>query len=458
MDAILLLDHSGAIMRTNSAALRVFGCSDEDLLGERFVDFLDAPSAKQFALFLNRVADPKSGDGALWVPQSLNASRWDRSSFPAEITLSRFEADNANCFTVILRNIDERIEAERRIRELTDEAEMLRAESGDAVGPAEMIGRSPCMRALFESIDRVAPSDSTALIHGETGTGKELVARAIHLRSKRSKHPLVKVNCAAIPSNLMESEFFGHEKGAFTGATSKRDGRFALADKGTLFLDEVGELPLDLQSKLLRVIQEGEFEPVGGNQTIHVDVRIVAATNRDLAAMVQEGGFREDLYYRLNVFPLQLPPLRERRGDIGMLAQAFVEKLARRMGRAMAALTDSDLQLLRTYDWPGNVRELQNVIERAIILARGPRPELARAMPQTTFSAAPNEENHGGGAERRILTASELRDLEADNLKRAMEAVSWKVSGAGGAAELLGLPPTTVNSRLKALGVKRPLS
>jgi len=456
MDAILVLDCEGAIARVNPAALRVFGCAEEDLQGEHFVDFLDQPSARRFTLFLDRLADPGSGDDALWVPQSLQALRWDHSVFPAEMTLSRFATHKAACFTVILRNVDERVDAARRIRELTEEAELLRAERRDALGPADMIGRSRCMRELFENIERVAPSGSTVLIHGETGTGKELVARAIHLRSARAKHALVKVNCAAIPAALMESEFFGHEKGAFTGATARREGRFALAHQGTLFLDEVGELSIDLQSKLLRVIQEGEYEPVGGNQTIKVDVRLVAATNRDLAAMVAKGQFREDLFFRLNVFPLNLPPLRERGDDIGALAQAFAERLAARMGRAVEPLEGTDAKLLRSYGWPGNVRELQNVIERAIILSRGTRLDLARAMPQTGGSTVEAEAPAEPGRARRILTARELREVEADNLRQAMESAGWRISGANGAASLLGLPPTTVSSRLKALGIRRP--
>jgi transcriptional regulator with GAF, ATPase, and Fis domain len=291
------------------------------------------------------------------------------------------------------------------------------------------------------------------LIHGETGTGKELFARAIHRASARRDRALVKVNCAAIPSNLMESEFFGHERGAFTGATQRRVGRFALAHRGTLFLDEVGELPLDLQPKLLRVLQEGEFEPVGSSVTTKVDVRIVAATNRDLAAEVRAGRFREDLYYRLSVFPLRLPPLRERPEDIATLAQSFADRIGRRLGRHFAPLTPECVRQLCAYAWPGNVRELENVIERAALIARDGRLNLQRALPDLPPTAAPTPRAETAD---RILTARELEAYERDNLVRALEATSWRISGQTGAACLLGVAASTLSSRMKALGITRP--
>ena len=257
----------------------------------------------------------------------------------------------------------------------------------------------------------------------------------------------------------MESEFFGHERGAFTGATTKREGRFALADGGTIFLDEIGELSLDLQAKLLRVLQEGEFEPLGSTRTRKVDVRVVAATNRDLGAMVQEGKFREDLFYRLNVFPLRVPPLRERGDDVVLLARAFVERLARRMGRRIESLDDDALRALRDYPWPGNVRELQNVIERAIILSPGSRLELHRAMPTPTPSAArplaASNDGNGKGAHLQILTAEEMETLERENIERALAACAGKVSGESGAAARLGVPASTLSSRMKALRIQR---
>ena len=264
---------------------------------------------------------------------------------------------------------------------------------------------------------------------------------------------MVRVNCAAIPGALMESEFFGHEKGAFTGAVAKREGRFALADGGTIFLDEVGELPLDLQSKLLRVLQEGEFESLGSVKTRKVDVRVVAATNRDLAKMVEEGTFREDLYYRLNVFPLAVPALRDRTQDLAILAAAFQERFSRRMGCKSEPLHPEEVRRLAAYPWPGNIRELQNVIERAIILAPGSHPDLLRALPGQCSTETQRKDE----AEKapRVLTAAEIEDLERSNLQRALEAAGGKIAGPKGAATLIGIPPSTFTSRMKALGVER---
>jgi transcriptional regulator with GAF, ATPase, and Fis domain len=292
------------------------------------------------------------------------------------------------------------------------------------------------------------------LILGETGTGKELIARAIHQASRRGQRQLIKVNCAAIPATLIESEFFGHEQGAFTGATKKRDGRFALAHGGTLFLDEVGELPLDLQSKLLRVLQEGEFEPVGSSQTRKVDVRVIAATNRDLEKSVREGKFREDLYYRLNVFPILLPALRERRADIGILATAFARKYAKRMGRTLDPLSENCLRRLEAYSWPGNVRELQNIIERAVITSRDGRLNLDRALPESVNAIAAALTT-GENVNHRVRTVKELEELERQNIIAALDSADWKIAGANGAAQLLGMKPTTLSSRMKAFGIER---
>jgi transcriptional regulator with GAF, ATPase, and Fis domain len=317
-----------------------------------------------------------------------------------------------------------------------------------------LIGRSSGVRNVCQAIRQVAPTDATVLVLGETGTGKELVARAIHEASPRRDRRLVRVNCAAIPETLIESEFFGHEKGAFTGAAMRREGRFAQADGGTLFLDEIAELPLELQAKLLRVLQEGEFEPLGSERTQKVDVRIVAATNRRIEDEIAAGRFREDLYYRLNVFPIHIPPLRERTGDIDLLAEAFAERFARRMGRRFDKLGADDLRVLRGYAWPGNVRELQNVIERALILARGPKIDLGHALPQA--DVAELQESCAAADDVRILTGTQLEELERTNLQRALEASGWKIAGPNGAAARLGLPPSTVTSRAKALGLSRP--
>jgi PAS domain S-box-containing protein len=454
MDAIIVLDENGAITRVNPAAERLFGCTAEDLLGENFRDFLPADGSVRFNSFLAELdADPE-GRGQLWIPQCFNVQRWDKSMFPTEATISRFSNRGQVFHTVILRNVDERLEAERRIELLTAEAEFLRESARDFAGLGEMLGSSPAMRETFESIKRVAATDATVLVFGETGTGKELIARSIHEAGARKDKALVRVNCAAIPGTLMESEFFGHERGAFTGATAKRDGRFALADEGTIFLDEVGELPLDLQAKLLRVLQEGEFEPLGGARTRKVNVRVIAATNRDLKAMVAEGKFREDLYYRLNVFPLRVPSLRERGTDITLLARAFVERFARRMGRRIDSMHPDDIRRIQNYSWPGNVRELQNVIERAIILATGNKIELHRALP-VEGAQLPSPEDLGNGSMPDVLTAAELESLERTNLERALTACAGKISGDGGVAQRLGLPASTVTSRMKALGIQK---
>jgi PAS domain S-box-containing protein len=454
MDAVVVLDSVGVITRVNPAAERLFGCTCEDLLGENLREFLPAESTARLDTFVKELDAQPDGQCQLWIPQSFVVQRWDKSTFPAEATLSRFTNRGAVFHTVILRNIDDRLAAERRIELLSAEAEYLRDNIRDYTGMGEMLGSSAVMKELFESLQRVATTDATVLVTGETGTGKELIARCIHDASARKDKSLVRVNCAAIPGTLMESEFFGHERGAFTGATTKREGRFALADGGTIFLDEVGELPLDLQAKLLRVLQEGEFEPLGSARTRKVDVRVVAATNRDLGAMVAEGKFREDLFYRLNVFPVRVPALRERGADIALLGRAFVERFARRMGRRIEPLHPDDVRRLQEYHWPGNVRELQNVIERALILATGSRVDLQRALPASADPPALPTEAANGSAPR-ILNAVELETIERLNLERALAAANGKVSGAGGAAEILGLPASTVSSRMKALGLQR---
>ncbi len=300
----------------------------------------------------------------------------------------------------------------------------------------------------------MAPTQATVLITGETGTGKELVARAIHQGSHRSGKPFVRVNCAAIPASLCESEFFGHERGAFTGAAARRTGRFELANGGTIFLDEVAELPLELQPKLLRVLQEGEYEPVGSSQTRKVDVRVIAATNRNLLSEVQAGRFREDLYYRLHVFPIALPAVRERGADVELLAQDFLQRNCARMGKPPLQLTADCLRRLRSYHWPGNVRELENVIERAVIISRDNRLSLRDVLPLRNFPQVPARQSLDTVPV--IRTKSELRDMERETLLRALEEAQWKVAGPQGAAKKLGIPPSTLTSRMKTLQIQRP--
>jgi len=306
----------------------------------------------------------------------------------------------------------------------------------------ELIGGATSLKKVLKNVERVAPTDSTVLITGETGTGKELIARAIHNLSPRKNKPLVKVNCAAIPAGLIESELFGHEKGAFTGALSKKMGRFELADKGTIFLDEIGELPLDLQSKLLRVLQEGEFERVGGTQTFKVNVRVIAATNRDLEKLSKVGHYRPDLYYRLNVFPIHLPSLREREGDIPLLVQYFVRKFAVDFGKKIDRISERMMTSLQRYQWPGNIRELEHVIERAVILTEGSELEPIEWLSQPDGKA-------GSG---KTLT---LEELERQHIVEVLELTNWRVSGEKGAAKILDIIPTTLEARMKKLGITR---
>jgi formate hydrogenlyase transcriptional activator len=310
----------------------------------------------------------------------------------------------------------------------------------------QIIGKSAALEAVFEQVECVAPTDSTVLIQGETGTGKELIARAIHNISSRCGRSFVKLNCAAIPFDLLESELFGHEKGAFTGAIAQRVGRFEMADQGTLFLDEVGDIPPALQPKLLRVLQEQEFERLGSTRTRQVNVRLVAATNRDLTDMMKQGDFRSDLYYRLNVFPIRIPPLRERREDIPLLVHYFMEKYARRMGKRIETVPTATMQKLVDWPWPGNVRELQNMIERGVILSRGfvleiPLTELER-------SAIPVHTDSNG--------ASTLQDFEREHILHALRDTGWVIGGPGGAAARLGLNRSTLNARMRKLEIQRP--
>lgn len=355
----------------------------------------------------------------------------------------RMIADHAAAAVATGRAFDE-IEALRKRLEL--ENEYLREEVTEAAAFGELIGQSAALEAVTRQIDLVAPTDSAVLILGESGTGKELVAREIHRRSQRSSRPLIKVNCAAVPRELYESEFFGHAKGAFTGALRDRVGRFELADGGTLFLDEVGEIPLELQAKLLRVLQEGELERVGEERTRRVNVRLVAATNRNLREEADAGRFRQDLYYRLSVFPIETPALRKRKDDIPLLAEHFLEMSTRKVGRPKPAFTLAAVQRLQQYDWPGNVRELQHVIERAVITSVKGRLniELPAPFKAAHVTAIP-------AAELVVRTDAQIRQLEADNIRAALKSANGKVSGPGGAAELLGLKPTTLASRIKAL-------
>ena len=372
-----------------------------------------------------------------------------------ELRWLRVFADHA---AVSIANARAFEEIDRLRARLLAENDYLREEIERSQAPPTLVAESDAMRHVLHQIRTVAPTDATVLVTGESGTGKEVVARAIHEQSLRRDAPLIRVNCGAVPDSLFESEFFGHVRGAFTGALKDRVGRFELADGGTLFLDEVGEIPLAMQSKLLRVVQERELERVGDGRTRRVDVRIVAATNRDLQAEVDAGRFRQDLYYRLGVFPIELPPLRDRRADIAALAEHFLRSAGSR-GAAPPRLEADAVRGLESYDWPGNVRELQNAIERARIVARGGplRFDGLGASEKADLAsrrAAPRQAD-GPLAAPAVRTRAQLRDDERRNLERALAACNGKVFGPGGAAELLGMRPTTLASRLKALGVRK---
>jgi PAS domain S-box-containing protein len=499
MDGIIEFDGVGNVTLMNAAAEKIFGGAGSTFVGGPLARLLAPEARDKLDAFVRRLAAAPVGEQVAWIAGGLTARRVDGSEFPAEATLSRYEIRRSPFHTLILRNVDDRLEAERTIRSLTAQTEYLREEIRSEHDFRSIIGESQAIARVLRDVGSVAATDATVLITGETGTGKELFARAIHEASRRRDQPLITVNCAAVPANLIESEFFGHERGAFTGATQRRQGRFELADGGTIFLDEIGDLPLDLQGKLLRVLQEGAFEPVGSSRTHRVDVRVLSATNRDLGRDAREGRFREDLYYRLNVFPLHLPPLRERGGDVVRIAESLARSLAPRLGRPPATLSTEDAVALRAYAWPGNVRELRNVMERALITSRDGRLRLASILPVAqgpagretvgdagthpigglagragaasageramagesapTDAAAPAVRPEGlapdAGRRGEVLTIQALRELERANLERALETAGGRIGGPGGAAALLGIKPSTLRSRMAAFGIRK---
>ncbi len=373
---------------------------------------------------------------------------------------------NVDRMLIASKDVTERLRAERKLRsalaenaslrkELERERDYLREEVNVAMNFGRIVGTSSALRKMLKQVEAVAETPASVLLLGESGVGKELVAHAIHTQSSRADGPLVKVNCASIPKELFESEFFGHVKGAFTGAHRDRVGRFQLADGGTIFLDEIGEIPLELQGKLLRVLQESEFERVGDDVTRTVDVRVIAATNRNLEQLIVGGEFREDLFYRLSVFPVEVPPLRERGEDVVQLAQHFLERACQDFGRPILTLTRTQADKLRDYDWPGNIRELKNVIERAVILSSGNVLRLDLSMPNIASAEVRDAQavsSRPGG----ILTEKEMRDFQKKNTVMALEESQWRVSGPNGAAELLGVKPTTLADRIRAFGIRKP--
>jgi transcriptional regulator with GAF, ATPase, and Fis domain len=362
----------------------------------------------------------------------------------------RMIADHVAVAIVNARALEE---IERLKAQLELENTFLKEEVLEAQNFGEIVGQSPAIANLVEQIELVAPTDATALISGESGTGKELVAREIHRRSQRKDHPLVRVNCASIPRELYESEFFGHAKGAFTGALKDRAGRFQAADGGTLFLDEVGEIPLEMQSKLLRVLQEGEYERVGEETTRKVNVRIIAATNRKLAQEVEARRFRQDLYYRLNVFPIEVAPLRNRKEDIPLLAATFMALVRKKLNCTGRELTQAEVLKLQNYHWPGNVRELQNIIERAVISSRCGSVKFDLPVPQASGTSLKTPIKKNGDNSSEVLTEEDMRLREKANIEIALKQTDWKIYGTSGAAELLGIKPTTLLSRIKKIGI-----
>jgi formate hydrogenlyase transcriptional activator len=361
---------------------------------------------------------------------------------------SRPEPDGKHTRTMII-DITERVLAQREQARLQQQNAYLQEEIKASLNFEEIVGRGPALAAVLELVRAVGPTDATVLVTGETGTGKELIARAIHSVSRRKDKPLIKVNCAALPAGLVESELFGHEKGAFTGAISRRVGRFELADGGTIFLDEIGELPLEMQAKLLRVLQEGEIDRIGGKGPVKVDVRVIAATNRDLAQSVREKTFRGDLFYRLNVFPIRLPALRERKDDIPLLASYFASRFADRLGKPIDGISGETLARLAAYSWPGNIRELENIMERAVILSSGMQLDVARDMLPAAAATMTLEAPAG-------KSVADLDSVQRDHIVAALDASKWVIEGPRGAAQALGLHPNTLRSRMKKLGVTRP--
>jgi PAS domain S-box-containing protein len=447
MDAIIELDEDLNIVMLNSAAEAILGLGTGSGAGRNFLPFLDRDSGRKVSGLVQALDSPLDGRKYLWVPGGLVIRNAAGKIIQAEATLSRFEMRRKIFHTLILRNINERIEAERTIRRLHENTAYLEAEINALENYEEIIGRSPALMKVLESVEQVARTDSTVLICGETGTGKELIARAIHRSGRRADKPFIKINCAAFPANLVESELFGHEAGAFTGAARQRKGRFEIADGGTVFLDEISEMPLDVQVKLLRFLQERQFERLGGSASLTVDVRLIAATNRKLQDEILAGRFRADLFYRIHVFPIAVPPLRERRADIPILVHHFVSRLAGRTGKRIDAVPTHTMMQLMDYHWPGNVRELKNVIERAIITSR----DNLLVLPEPLGSRPhhkPTVENNGDFIP--------LEAVEKQYITHVLQTMGWRISGPRGAARILGLNPSTLRYRIHKLGIHAP--
>ncbi|HEX8676595.1 MAG TPA: sigma 54-interacting transcriptional regulator, partial [Segetibacter sp.] len=446
-DAIIELDESLQITQVNKSAKELF-CLPDSITGFPLKNLLTNEGLQKITNALLYVKEKVTEVPYYWLQGYLGCLTTTGKPFPAEATITEYYHHNKTYFILILRNVIHKLEAEEKIKTLSIETQFLREEIKKIYNLDEIVGSSPPILKAMNSVRLVAPTDAAVLLTGETGTGKELFARAVHNASNRKDKPMVKLNCAALPANLIESELFGHEKGAFTGASSKREGRFALADSGSIFLDEIGEFPLELQPKLLRVLQEGEFEAVGSNKTRKVDVRLIAATNRNLLEEVKKGRFREDLYYRLNVYPIHIPTLRERGDDVLLLAEKFLQQYAQNMNKTLPPLSENDKQKILSYHWPGNVRELQNVMERIVITSE-------KGVLHVNIEGSPTGNINPVSTSKKIITATEWRELEKENILRALKTCNWKISGADGAAALLDMPATTLSSKLKALGINK---
>jgi len=450
MDAIVTMDDEERIVLFNGAAEKAFRCSTADAVGQPFGRFLSEGFRTALAGYTRAFVKPGSAR-RLVSGEALTAFRPDGDGFPIESTISQIDVGSRNVFTFIVRDIDERKQPESEFFTLQLANAYLREETHAGHSFKEIVGSSPAILALLRKVEQVALTDATVLICGETGTGKELVARAIHDRSTRKGRPLVKVNCGAISAGLAESELFGHTKGAFTGAIERRIGRFELANGGTIFLDEVGELPLETQVKLLQVLQDQEFEPVGSSRSVRVDVRVIAATNRDLGEAMKTGRFRSDLFYRLNVLPLDVPPLRDRRPDIPKLAMFFLERFSKKFGKRIDTVSQATMDLLMAHGWPGNIRELQNIIERAVVLSQGS----VLALNADLLLVEVSDSNNSDTGWPSPPSSTSLEEVERCHILTVLQKTGGLIEGPNGAARILDLNPSTLRGRMKKLGIKR---
>jgi PAS domain S-box-containing protein len=440
-DAIIASDQEGRIKQANAQVEKFFGYTRAELLGQS-IDVLVPERFRPRHPAHRKDYSDRTRVRPMGAGLELYARRKDGSEFPVDIMLGPVETGEGRIVLSVIRDLTEKREAEKALRRSEREKQYLEEELNTEYRFEDIIGESVSLKRVLKHVETVAATDVTVLILGETGTGKDLIARAIHQLSSRGERTLVKLNCAAIPTGLLESELFGHERGAFTGAISRKIGRLELAHQGTLFLDEIGDLPLELQPKILRALQDKEFERLGSTQTIPVNVRLVAATNRDLTRMVADKEFRSDLYYRLKVFPITIPPLRERREDIPLLVRFFVDKFARRMDRRIETIPDDVMRALTRWEWPGNIRELENFIERAVLLSKGSALRVPLGELEVLEEFSPEGD-------------STLEATEREHILRVLRETKGKIAGPQGAAAWLGLKRTTLNSKLKKLGIER---